>query len=84
MRTQHSFFAPVLGVCILVAGTACTVGPTDQAPVTSPGTTVGPNPALPAPEKKAIPVVQVAEAKGWPQGAAPTNSPTEQDLDPPQ
>ena len=71
MRTHHSFFAPVLGACILVIGTACTVGPTHEAPVSSPQTSVGPNPALPAPEKKAIPVVQVAEAKGWPPGMKP-------------
>ena len=51
MRTHHSS-GGVTGLCVLVAGTACTVGPTDQAPVTSPATSVGPNPALPAPEKK--------------------------------
>jgi glucose/arabinose dehydrogenase len=71
MRTHHSVFLPALGVCILAGFTACTVGPTDQAPVASPHTTVGPNPTLPAPEKKAIPVVQVAEAKGWPPGMKP-------------
>src|SRR5688572_32637359 len=71
MRTNQSIFTPALGVCILAGFTACTVGPTDQAPVASPHTTVGPNPTLPAPEKKAIPVVQVAEAKGWPPGMKP-------------
>ena len=29
-------------------------------------------PTLPAPEKKTIPVVQIAEAKGWPPGMKPT------------
>ena len=33
-----------------------------------PHPTVGANPTLPEPEKKAIPVVQIAEAKGWPAG----------------
>ena len=28
-------------------------------------------PTLPAPEKKTIPVVQIAEAKGWPPGMKP-------------
>src|SRR5882672_10915758 len=52
---------------------ACTsVGPTDTGPVESPQTSTGPGPTLPAPEKKIIPVVQVAEARGWPTGATPT------------
>ena len=32
---------------------------------------VGPNPALPAPEKNLVPTVNIAPAKGWPQGARP-------------
>jgi glucose/arabinose dehydrogenase len=32
---------------------------------------VGPNPVLPAPEKNLVPTVNIAPAKGWPQGARP-------------
>ena len=69
MRTHHSFIATMLAAASMLV--ACTVGPTKQAPVTSPQASVGPNPTLPAPDKKAIPVVQVAEAKGWPPGMKP-------------
>ncbi|MEJ0085131.1 MAG: sorbosone dehydrogenase family protein [Pseudomonadota bacterium] len=37
----------------------------------SPASSVGPNPSLPEPNKKLIPVVQIAEAKGWPPGMKP-------------
>jgi glucose/arabinose dehydrogenase len=55
---------------------ACTsVGPTKTGPVESPDTSLGPNPSLPEPDaKKLIPVVQVAEAKGWPSGVKPTTA----------
>jgi glucose/arabinose dehydrogenase len=33
---------------------------------------MGPNPVLPAPRKSLIPVIQVARARGWPEGATPT------------
>jgi glucose/arabinose dehydrogenase len=33
---------------------------------------VGPNPQLPAPNKKMLPTVNIAPAEGWPQGAMPT------------
>jgi glucose/arabinose dehydrogenase len=33
---------------------------------------IGPAPQLPEPKKQTIPTVQVAEAKGWPTGQAPT------------
>src|SRR5690349_1475831 len=57
--------------CVVIA--ACTsVGPTDTGPVESPHASVGPDPSLPEPENKLIPVVQVAEAKGWPAGMTPT------------
>jgi glucose/arabinose dehydrogenase len=72
-------FNPLVRValpCAIVAGivvVACTtVGPTNTGPVESPPTSLGPNPQLPEPEKKLIPVVQVAEAKGWPSGLKPT------------
>ncbi|HYJ41775.1 MAG TPA: sorbosone dehydrogenase family protein [Steroidobacteraceae bacterium] len=57
---------------VSVAVVACvSVGPTDTGPVESPQTSVGPNPSLPEPEKQLIPIVQVAEAKGWPAGSKP-------------
>ena len=62
--------------CVILAGiviVACTsLGPTNTGPVESPQTSVGPNPDLPEPRKQLIPVVQVAEAKGWPAGLKPT------------
>ena len=36
---------------------------------------IGPNPTLPAPTKTLFPTVKVADAKGWPAGAAPTPAP---------
>ena len=33
---------------------------------------IGPNPQLPPPQKSLIPTIDVATAKGWPQGATPT------------
>jgi glucose/arabinose dehydrogenase len=62
-------FACAASVVVVIACTS--LGPADTGPVESPPTSVGPNPTLPAPDKKTIPVVQVAEAKGWPAGATP-------------
>ncbi len=60
---------------VFVACTACsTVGPTDVGPVASPNDSVGANPTLPEPDKKLIPVVQIAEAKGWPPGMTPVGA----------
>ncbi len=54
----------------MAACTAMTAA--DTAPQSSPATSVGPSPQLPAPEKsKLIPTVKIAEAKGWPVGATP-------------
>jgi glucose/arabinose dehydrogenase len=56
--------------CVITV--ACTsVGPARTGPVESPQGSVGPSPDLPSPDKKLIPVVQVAEAKGWPTGKTP-------------
>ena len=61
-------------IAIFVA--ACTsVGPTDTGPVESPVSSVGATPSFPEPEKQLIPVVQVAEAKGWPAGMKPVAAP---------
>jgi glucose/arabinose dehydrogenase len=54
--------AAALSACI------STASPVDPA-------TVGPDPRLPEPHKSLIPTVQVAEARGWPQGSAPTAPP---------
>src|SRR5687768_6267037 len=67
----------LLGVFILLVTAAivvacATVGPTDTGPAASPATSVGPNPTILEPEKKLIPIVQIAEAKGWPAGVKPT------------
>ena len=45
--------------------------PPTRGPVESPQTSVGANPSFREPEKQLIPVVQVAEAKGWPAGMKP-------------
>jgi glucose/arabinose dehydrogenase len=72
--------AKVLAVCIAgaigiaIALEACSVGPTDTAPVASPASSLGTNPSLPAPDKRLIPIVQVATAKGWPANAKPTGA----------
>ena len=34
--------------------------------------TIGPEPRLPTPQKSLVPTIQVADAKGWPPGTAPT------------
>ncbi len=60
----------LLALTSLLAACA-SVGPTEVGPVPSPPHSVGPNPVLPAPEKKLLPVVQIAKARGWPKGKQP-------------
>jgi len=71
--------ALLVGACAvlaLLALAACSsVGSTNVGPVESPPSTIGQNPALPPPDKKLVPVVQVAEAKGWPASAKPVAAP---------
>ncbi len=51
---------------------ACTVpGASESGPAPSPTSSTGPNPTLPAPASSLVPVVQIAEAKGWPPGGKP-------------
>jgi glucose/arabinose dehydrogenase len=71
----------ILAGCVVVAigGAAVleacsSVGPTDTGPVASPATSVGTNPTIPEPDKRLIPVVQIAAATGWPADAAPTGA----------
>ncbi|HET7158530.1 MAG TPA: sorbosone dehydrogenase family protein, partial [Burkholderiales bacterium] len=57
---------------VLIFAAACvsaSCGETSRLPFIA---GVGPNPQLPAPETSLIPVVKVAPAVGWPEGAKPT------------
>jgi glucose/arabinose dehydrogenase len=61
-------FLLLIAVLLGLTGCAHEVGP--------PGAVgVGPDPVLPPPPKHAEPVVNVAPAKGWPEGAAPQAAP---------
>ena len=46
--------------------------PASADPRSAPDPGYGPHPDLPAPNKKLIPTIKIAEAKGWPAGAMPT------------
>ena len=78
-RSRHLIPMIVVAALLVVAFVACTacstVGPTHVGPVASPASSVGPNPTLPEPEKKTIPVVQIATARGWPLQGKPTAAP---------
>ncbi len=67
--------AILLALAAFVACAACSVGPARRGPEASPATTIGAGPTLPAPEKRLIPIVQIAEATGWPGNALPTAAP---------
>jgi glucose/arabinose dehydrogenase len=65
--------APSCAFALSMILAACTsVGPTDTGPEASPPNTVGANPSIPAPDKKLVPIVQIAEAKRWSPGMKPT------------
>ena len=49
--------------------------PASADPRSAPDPGYGPHPDLPAPNKKLIPTIKIAEAKGWPAGAMPTAAP---------
>jgi glucose/arabinose dehydrogenase len=66
-RIGRAFFRPA-SMLILALSMGTLLGAHD--PMT-PETGYGPNPRLPSPEKKLIPTVKVAEAKGWAEGQAP-------------
>jgi glucose/arabinose dehydrogenase len=55
-----------LALAVLLSLTACAERAT--LPVEA---GMGPNPTLPPPKRSMIPTVDIAEAKGWPQGGAP-------------
>jgi glucose/arabinose dehydrogenase len=69
MRSTHFFLAA--SVVTLLSLNACKVGPSDRGPAPSPANTLGPNPTLAKPNKQTVPIVQIAEAKGWPPGMKP-------------
>jgi glucose/arabinose dehydrogenase len=62
MNLPHRFL-PVL----VLAGLAACGGQSTLPPQAG----TGPQPTLPAPEKSLVPTVQIADAVGWPRGAAP-------------
>jgi glucose/arabinose dehydrogenase len=63
-------FAVIPLAALLVINTSCAA----EKPPSTPASSFGPNPALPAPNKKLIPTLKVAPAIGWPQGAKPRTS----------
>src|SRR5689334_23555481 len=69
MRSTYSILAAA--TLAVLALDACKVGPADRGPAASPPSTLGPSPQLPKPDEQTIPIVQVAEAKGWPAGLKP-------------
>ncbi len=70
MRHTH-FLLLSASLLALLCLEACTVGAADRGPAPSPTTTLGPSPQLAKPDEQTIPIVQVAEAKGWPAGLKP-------------
>ncbi|RTZ40014.1 sorbosone dehydrogenase family protein [Candidimonas sp. SYP-B2681] len=73
MKKAHALWqTPRTGLCTLVAVTALTVlGACAQTSRLPENAGYGPDPQLPEPQRALIPTVNVAEAVGWPEGAAP-------------
>jgi glucose/arabinose dehydrogenase len=69
MRSTHLILAASFLAVLCLDG--CKVGSADRGPAASPSTTLGPNPTLARADEQGIPVVQVAEARGWPPGMKP-------------
>ena len=61
------FFVVATAMPILLA--SCALADQQALP---PEAGMGPNPKLPAPEKSLVPTVNIAPAKGWPNGTKPT------------
>jgi glucose/arabinose dehydrogenase len=68
---QHASMLVLFGAAT-AAIVGCSLAITDDVPVASPASTVGPSPTLPPPEDKLLPTVQIAEAAGWPAAMKPT------------
>ena len=58
-------------LCAVVMATLAACGTVAES---APNAGVGPNPALPAPQKSILPTVSVAKAVGWPEGVRPTTA----------
>ncbi|HAL39566.1 MAG TPA: sorbosone dehydrogenase, partial [Polaromonas sp.] len=56
-------------LCLLLFGSVAACGDTALLP---PEAGMGPNPTLPQPKTSLIPTVNIAPAKGWPEGVMPT------------
>jgi glucose/arabinose dehydrogenase len=67
---MRNFFNPLFACALLVSAAAC--AEEARLPVDA-GT--GPNPTLPPPQHTAIPTVNIAPAKGWPDGKKPDAAP---------
>ncbi len=65
MQVHHLSRLCAASMLLLAAGCA------DKATL-PPAASTGPAPAIPAPNKSVLPTVQIAPAKGWPQGVMPT------------
>lgn len=68
MATQ--FLLSALSTVIILGFTGCTVS--SKTPVTD---SYGSQPSLPEPKSRLFPVVNIAPAKGWPEGVMPTPAP---------
>ena len=66
MQTILRALCPIAAAALAVVLAAC--GDTAKLPFSA---GVGPDPALPPPNKTLIPTVEIARAKGWPNGAKP-------------
>src|SRR4051812_16407553 len=60
---------------LLSIGAVALVGGCGDEATVSEADGIGPNPRLPPPHETLIPTVNIAPAKGWPAGAAPTPAP---------
>lgn len=59
-------------VLVLCAAFACTLAACGDTALLPPEAGMGANPTLPKPNKTLFPTVNIAPAKGWPEGAMPT------------
>ena len=71
MSTRVGTAIVVVLVVLIAAGAAVYAFSGDKARL-SETASFGPNPPLPLPTKDLIPTIQIAPAKGWPQGVKPT------------
>lgn len=72
----HPFSLCCLAVAVLAAGLSAACAQTAPPGVGANPPGIGPNPSLPAPQDSGlIPTVNIAPAKGWPQGVTPQAPP---------